>query len=228
MSENIVMKFIVGIIVAIIGLTVYSIIAAPPVEAATFQQDGSVLYLDGNVVKDDADRLVSVVEASQDTPTPIKTLYMHSPGGVAIEGYRLGYAINYYKLHTIVGYDKVCFSACATAFLGGTTKTVAGVLGFHVAWSDQNKGSYSDGMKAGQGLATVDSTYLFNMGYTIQLPYIVTQVTDFETFLVLSVDDLKMFEMKDKEFTNFLDLPKGWIADRVYSPLRMALLLGGH
>jgi len=83
-------------------------------------------------------------------------------------------------------------------------------------------------MRAGQLFGSIDSIYSFNMGYTAQLNFIISQITSKKDFLVLSLDDLKLFEMEDKEYTSFKTLPKNWMSDRLYNPLRLHLLTGGR
>lgn len=208
-----------GVVVAVLLV----LLVAPTAKAATFTHNGSVIRLEGEIKKDDAKKLQSLVDA-----TGITTLYLNSNGGHALEGYSLGYTINRNGMMTIVGDSDTCLSACAVAFLGGTSKVLSGILGFHVAWSPENNKSYSDGMKSGQFFGTVDAAYHFNMGYTIQMQFIVSQLTDSETFLILDSDDLKLFEMVDKDFTYFVELPEHWMYERVADPLRLLLLQGGH
>lgn len=187
-------------------------------DAASFTQDGETIYLSGPIEEGDADTLLAMAEA-----TGITQLILESDGGLATEGYNLGYTIQSLGLDTTVVDGTSCLSACAVAFLGGDVKTVDGLLGFHVAWSESYD-SFSDGMKAGQILGTINAAYFFEMGYTIQLPYIVSQLTDSEHFLLLSSADLEFFEMIDKEYTLFKQLGDGWLGARIAGPMRLGIL----
>jgi hypothetical protein len=207
-----------GVVVAVLIV----LLVAPTAKAATFTHDGNAIRLEGDIERGDANTLQSLI-----TSTGITTLYLNSNGGNALEGYSLGYTINRNGMLTIVGDTDTCLSACAVAFIGGTSKVLSGNLGFHVAWSTQ-EGTFSEGMKNGQFFGTINAAYLFNMGYSIQLQYIVSQVTDSETFLILNSDDLKLLEMSDGAFTDFVELPENWMYERVADPLRLYLLQGGH
>lgn len=56
-----------------------------------------------------------------------------SPGGSLLGGLRLGYALRRLGVHSNVGPNQVCHSACAFAFLGGLERTVSGEYGLHAA-----------------------------------------------------------------------------------------------
>ncbi len=71
---------------------------------------------------------------------PNTVVYLDSPGGVLIEGLRLGRFFYEAKIETVVAAKTMCASACALAFLGGRdnatgkskrTKATNGRLGFH-------------------------------------------------------------------------------------------------
>tara|TARA_R110002153_G_scaffold118765_4_gene263568 strand:- start:520 stop:1173 length:654 start_codon:yes stop_codon:yes gene_type:complete len=194
-----------------------------PVEASSISYKDGIIYLEGEIQNGDADKLQKLIDM-----TNASTLDLNSNGGVALAGYSLGYTINRNNLYTTVSEGNVCLSACATAFIGGNTLTSNGVVGFHVAWSPNTTSTYSEGMKSGQYLGAIDSAYHFNMGYIIQLQFIVAQLTDSETFLVVNTDDLKLFEMVDNKYTTFIDLPKNWLYERIADPLRLHLLKGGY
>lgn len=192
------------------------------VSAATLTHDGAIIKLKGIVKSEDSDRLKILIEA-----TGITAVYLESPGGVAVEAYRIGKVLRDANASVTVKEGTMCLSACAIAFLGGSTQKMGGTLGFHVAWSP-SKGSYSEGLKSGQYIGSVTSTYMFKMGYTAQLMNLVAMVTDSETFLILSQEDIDMFKMVDKNYVAQVDLPKLWLYDRVADPLRMNLRRGGY
>ena len=159
--------------------------------------------------------------------TGIKTVFLNSPGGNAMTGYQLGYLFREKGVYTIVAKDATCFSACAIAFIGGDVKTKVGLLGFHVAWTT-NKGSMTDGMKQGQVLGTITAAYFFKMGYSLQLPYMISLYTDQDTFLMLDVGDLELFELENpSDFIELQDLPPLWTTNRIAGPMRRELMIRG-
>ena len=60
----------------------------------------------------------------------------NSPGGLVIAGLRMGTLINLHNFDTVVGNGYRCASACAIAWLGGTTRYMApkAFIGFHAAY----------------------------------------------------------------------------------------------
>tara|TARA_R110001606_G_scaffold172292_1_gene318468 strand:- start:95 stop:742 length:648 start_codon:yes stop_codon:yes gene_type:complete len=187
-------------------------------DSASFTQDGEMIYLSGPIEEGDSDTLTAMVEASG-----ITQITLESDGGLAVEGYNLGYTIQGLRLDTFVADRTVCLSACAVAFIGGNDRSSSGLLGFHVAWSP-SFGAYSDGMKSGQIIGIINAIYFYEMGYTAQLPYIVSQITDSEHFLLLSSEDLRFFEMIDKDYTLFKPLEAGWVGYRLAGPFRLQVL----
>lgn len=194
------------------------LVAGSKAYAADVTHDGDMIYLSGDITEGDADRIDRMVAA-----TGIKDITLESDGGVATEGYTIGYTLRGLEMNVYVAENTACFSACAIATLGGVTKTIDGLLGFHVAWSP-HEGSYSDGMKSGQILGTLNAAYYFNMGYTLQIPYLVAHVTDQEHFLLLTGEDLTYFEMVENDFTELRVLEEGWIGHRLAGPLRINIL----
>lgn len=213
------MKFVVTVILIALALT----IGVPmTVHSANITHSTSQINLEGEIKSGDYEQLQRVIDR-----TGIKSISLNSSGGAAIEGYQIGYTIRKNMMSTVIKKGNKCLSACAIAYLGGTNKYNYGILGFHVAWAQQSGKDFNEGMRAGQIMGSIDSIYSFNMGYTAQLNFIISQITSKEDFIVLSLDDLKLFEMKDKEYTEFNTLPKNWMSDRFYNPLRLHLLKGG-
>lgn len=192
-------------------------------DAATLQtKSETTVHLYGQIEEGDAKRLSKYLEANPG----VTTLTLDSEGGNAIEGYRLGYTIRHHDLRTVVGYEKKCLSACATAFVGGTSHIISGVLAMHVSWLP-NELETNEALKQGQYLGMIEAGYMFDMGYTNQLGVIVAQVTSPDTFFVLkSVSDLEMFKIVDG-FNDYVELPKGWVSERIAGPLRLHLLMRG-
>ncbi len=218
--KNFILKSILPTVLITIALVL--LLVATPARSANPTSNGNVIYLSGDIRNGDAQRLETLVKQ-----TNLTTVYLSSNGGHALEGFRLGYTINRLGLQTIVADGDSCLSACAIAFLGGTAKVQAGILGFHVAWAPNNTGTFSEGMKSGQFFGTITALYFFNVGYTGQLYTIVSQITDAETFLLVTAGDLAMFEMVDNNFSEFIQLPERWVANRVADPLRLHLIREG-
>jgi hypothetical protein len=190
--------------------------------AATITNDGITISYEGEVVQSDVDKMEEMLDN-----TGIKTVFLNSPGGNAMTGYQLGYLFHEKEVNLIVGQDASCFSACAIAFLGGNERTKVGLLGFHVAWTTNND-SMSEGMKQGQVYGTITAAYFFRMGYSLQLPYMISMYTDKDTFLMLDVKDLNMFKLESMEdFIELKDLPPLWAANRIAGPMRRELMIRG-
>ena len=213
------MKYVVTVILVALALAISVPMTA---HSANITYTSSQIKIEGRLMDGDYKYLQRVIDR-----TGIKSLRLNSPGGSALEGYNLGYTINKNKMSTVIRRGDSCLSACAVAFLGGKYKFNYGIMGFHVAWTKQNNKDYNHGMKIGQMFGTIESIYHFKMGYTGQLGLLISQMTSKDDFLILSQKDLTLFEMKDNDFGKFIDLPKNFVADRIYSPLRLRLLQGG-
>ena len=209
-------------LIGLVFVMVFTLLFLRMGHAATFTNNGNVIFLEGEIKKNDAVKLESMV-----TATGLKTVFLNSDGGDALEGYDLGYTIQDLGLSVVIASETACLSSCAIAFMGGKTKIQGGILGYHVAWSPDDTQSYSDGMKSGQFIGALNAAYFFNMGYTAQLPFIVSHVTTPDTFLILSSDDLKLFKIEDGAYTSYSKLPRGWVADRIAGSLRLFLLKKG-
>lgn len=214
-----------GLIAMGLGIAVLTLllVSGTSTNGATITHNGTTITLSGDIKNRDAERLQTTIDS-----TGITTVYLNSGGGVALEGYRIGHTLFKNNSLAIVSKGNSCLSACAVAFLGSSSKVLSGILGFHVAWSLDETSSYSDGMKNGQLFGALTASYFFNTGYTAQLPLIISQVTDSETFLILDINDLKLFEMHDKNYTEFVELPDLWLYERVADPLRMHFLRKGY
>jgi hypothetical protein len=198
------------------------LVVIPEANAATITNDGFTILYEGEAVESDVKRMEEMLDN-----TGITTVFLDSPGGNAMTGYQLGYLFKDKGVTTIVGGDASCFSACAVAFLGGNDKVKLGLLGFHVAWTTAD-GSMTDGMKQGQMFGTITSAYFFKMGYSLQLPYMISLYTDKDTFLMLNVEDLEMFKIDNPaDFIELKELPKLWTTERIAGPMRRELMIRG-
>jgi hypothetical protein len=190
--------------------------------AATITNDGITISYEGEVVQSDVNKMEEMLNN-----TGIKTVFLDSPGGNAMTGYQLGYLFHDKGIRLVIGGDASCFSACAIAFLGGEERTKLGLLGFHVAWTT-NTESMSEGMKQGQVYGTITAAYFFRMGYSLQLPYMISMYTDKDTFLMLDVEDLNMFKLESmQDFIELKDLPPLWASNRIAGPMRRELMIRG-
>ena len=192
-------------------------------QAAVITNDGETIFYKGGVTKGDAAKVKAMIE-----DTLIQRISMSSKGGHAVEGFSLGYLFQKYNMTVIVDVDTHCLSACAVAVMGATTKEVKGLLGFHGAWS-KGRGTLSEGMKQGQIIGTLDALYHFKMGYTLHLQYLIANWTDPDTFLILSQEDLELFEFVEANgFTKSAGVDDKWLAKRLAGPATLFLLMRGQ
>lgn len=198
-------------------------LAFMPVEAGTFSKVSNfIVSYEGGVEAGDAKRLEAYLKANPSTTS----MRMDSPGGNTMEGYRLGYTIKNHHLNTIVMDGKSCVSACATAFMAGKNTMIMGILAFHVSWIKDGNLETNEALKQGQFLGSIESGYLYNLGFRNQFAILVSQVTASDTFLIMkSTDDLNMFR---GDFGAYTKIPKGWISERVASSMRIHLMLQGY
>ena len=67
-------------------------------------------------------------------------VYLHSRGGDLRDGYALGEVFRKHRARTIVSYGGECLSSCATAFLGGYSRSMSqnSTLLFHAPYTREN------------------------------------------------------------------------------------------
>ena len=85
---------------------------------------GPTLRLSGPLTRGDAEamkRILSALPASSSTSGPRATIELSSRGGDLYEGLKLGYLFRDHNVATVVRRGDICISACALAFLGGTS-----------------------------------------------------------------------------------------------------------
>ena len=104
-------------LVGLVFVMVFTLLFLSMGHAATFTNNGNVIFLEGEIKKNDAAKLESMV-----TATGLKTVFLNSDGGNALEGYRLGYTIQDLGLSVVIASETACLSSCAIAFMGGKTK----------------------------------------------------------------------------------------------------------
>jgi hypothetical protein len=111
--------------------------------AMDFARVGNVVMASGEIVHGDADRFIEFIKKNDMMATDQSdTIRLSSPGGNLFEGMALGEAIRRARFNAVVSRGTTCASACALAFLGGTTRYATGTgpgrilefggwLGFH-------------------------------------------------------------------------------------------------
>jgi hypothetical protein len=109
--------------------------------AMSFRLVDHTIYATGAIEKGDADTLAQLVRDNT-SGFGDYTVRLNSPGGLLLEGMKIGNVIRDARLETFISRDDECASACALAFLGGTRRYATGTgigrrmefgaaLGFH-------------------------------------------------------------------------------------------------
>src|SRR6478609_5553948 len=117
--------------------------------------------------------LSDVLQFQQKTSTISKaTVVMNSGGGSAIAGIGIGRIIRLRNYMTLVPDNASCASACAIAWLGGTTRFMAAKarIGFHAAYNKET------GLETGAGNALIGS-YLSQIGLSDRAVLYVTRAS---------------------------------------------------
>lgn len=106
------------------------------------------IRLSGPIEEGDADKLRVILARLRTTSPPaqgkpLATIELSSAGGDVYEGLKIGYLLREYSVASIVRAKDLCLSACALAFLGGTSSRsgltfvpsrsieIGGQVGFH-------------------------------------------------------------------------------------------------
>jgi hypothetical protein len=94
-----------------------------------------LIVVRGEILPGDADRFVAIVDS-----VSVGAVLLESPGGNLFDGLVIGRAIRESGLTTGVAPDTACASACALAWLGGTTRYMdpSALVGFHAAYVVEN------------------------------------------------------------------------------------------
>ena len=93
---------------------------APKAESATVVLVHDTIIIDGTILASDVSRVQALVDGHPE----VKTVALHSQGGVAIAGLGIAYLIHYRHLDTEAYGD--CVSACAMIWLAGKHRMVRG------------------------------------------------------------------------------------------------------
>lgn len=213
-------------IIWIIGFLVLLVFAVTgAANAATITSDGDRIRFSGPVEVGDAERLATTMDL-----TGINVVVLRSEGGAAQEGFAIGKL--FYQRNTYVHVDGYCLSACAIAFIGTPNINLdGGFIGFHNAWV-QIEMETNKALGQGQFLGIMTTAYFIDKGYSILLPFYVSQLTTPEVFLTFdTVEQLKMFyvgrEQTASAYIERVDLPERFLADRLADSRRISLMIQG-
>ena len=188
-------------------------------------------YYIGDVELGDADYLRQVLDANPD----VTVINMISPGGVAFEAYALADVLSDYELTAYVPEGQYCLSACASAFLGAAEYDIDGVIGFHNAWAPgyDSWSTYNEGLQHGQALGTYSTYHMLANGFSIQLPILVAERTDPNTFIVFfHENDLMTFFARSEEdsvipyLSGLVDTDETWMDFHLMTPDKMFAYMG--
>jgi hypothetical protein len=104
---------------------------------------GKTIYATGAVADGDATKLQKLIQ-DNDVGSGFDdyAIRLNSPGGLTLEGMKIGRALRAARIQTLVAQGDSCASACALVFLGGTSRYATGIgigrrlafgahLGFH-------------------------------------------------------------------------------------------------
>ena len=139
--------------------------------ALEFRVDPSTgeLLVTGAIERGDAEKVSKIVTLEyrqrHNNVRNLITVSLDSPGGSLLGGLRLGYTLRQLGVHTNVGVNQSCLSACALAFLGGQQRTVEGTLGVHAASFDsrKNQSDREDQLDTVQHLGAITTAYVSEM-----------------------------------------------------------------
>lgn len=187
-------KIIAAVVAFILGILLW----ADSAKAADIQildtEIGPVVTFEGQIEVGDAERLDAIM-----TESGSDKVVMSSPGGNALEGYKIGGVLSSHEATVMVPEGFACISACANAFLGAKTYIVKGVLAFHVAWVDEDSArTLNSGVAAGQFLGTQSTIYFVSNGFSLELPMMINTFTTRDRFLVItSTEELLTFYVRN-------------------------------
>ncbi len=146
---------------------------------------GRVLTFSGPIKAGEGARLQQALQ----TNAPIDEVWLHSPGGAAIEGFNMGRVLRRAGALVRIPDAAMCFSACSTAFLGGAIRVVdpRGQYGVHMFTTanantvvDELAGRMQGGRESARDvmrdmerssavMATQQSRYIVEMGVSMRL-----------------------------------------------------------
>jgi hypothetical protein len=191
-----------------------------------------VILLTGDFIEGTAQRLDDFLTAN---PT-ITKVGMVSGGGLAYEGFNVASVLSKHDVTAIVPRGYVCLSACAIGFIGAKDYVILGALGFHNMYlTDENMVGIDKLMLIirGQQFGVRTAIFFIQNGFEVELPYIISAVTNPEEFLVFtSTEDLMTFFARNEEdnIINYLDnndIDDAWIDEHLWDSARFRLFMQG-
>lgn len=183
--------------------------------------EGSVILFAGDVIEGSAQRLDDALTANPD----IKRVGMVSGGGMAIEGFNIANVLSKHDVIAIVPRGYACLSACAIGFIGAKEYVILGVLGFHNMYIPDESMAEIDKLTLilrGQWFGVQSTIFFVSNGFEVELPYIISVVTDPETFVVFTnTEDLLTFFARSEEdnvadYLSGNDIDEVWIEKHVW------------
>ena len=180
----------------------------------------------GNVESNDVEKLDRYLSMQ-----PIKkhtAVYLDSPGGSLAGGIRLGKYFKQHRIKTVIQGYKICASACALAFLGGTdykgakwmSSTTTSRLGFH-AFSNADGSQYANSNDTQQVVALV-----LKYGQYVDIPTEIL-IKNFETpshdiYWFSTQEELrlgiKVWDIQNERYVkNAYDSPKVYTSQPTYN-----------
>ena len=136
-----------------------------------------VVHLNGEIVEGDAKRVREILAANVIDKQRGIYFVFDSPGGLLLEGVRIGRVIADQFVHTtsLVGTpddpNAICASACVFAFLGAGTREKGpnGRIGLHQFSIPNNNFSGAKALGYGQQLSAILTTYLSQRGASLEI-----------------------------------------------------------
>lgn len=122
----------------------------------------------------------------------VEKITFHSPGGLAMIGFNIGYYMKEHGITAEVREGNMCVSACAFAFLMAEKKIMKGTLAFHHPYNTNNEVSKIALEKQSLEVGAIFMNYVMETGYGQWFPYFIITNTGPDVFYVIS--DWKEFE----------------------------------
>jgi ATP-dependent protease ClpP protease subunit len=141
-----------------------------------------LILVHGELVPSDIDQFRAVAGSVQKA-----VVALDGPGGNLLAGISIGEMIRLRNFETVVLDQNYCASACALAWLGGTSRYMAptGRIGFHAAWNSKS------GEVSGVANALVGA-YLNKIGMGLQAIVYITAAAP-NSMMWLTLDDAKNY-----------------------------------
>jgi len=219
-------KKIVLMVLAVVALVLFAFSYKAEAASVTLVETnaGLVVVFEGPIVVGDSVRLDVAM-----TQGGTNKVVMSSTGGSAVEGYKIGAVLSDHEATVLVPEGYPCLSACANAFVGAKTHIIHGVVGFHVAWFDEESvAGANEGARMGQYLGALSTVYFINNGFCAELPVMLSLLTSIDTFLIFTNTEefLKFYARDDTldgadEVNTFFE-PTGLGAEWYVSHLKSA------